>query len=138
MVLLLHPGGSWILDLHNCLGLCLLGGLWLIIVFQPLIKLFELVTCLRYIRSPEESLLQLDRDVLVLGEELVLASGCTSATLVHIAMLTLSAWGSWQGSCVIPDLDPSSWILEELTSPSLLCFFSFFSLNSIFLFAVYE
>ena len=103
MVLLLHPGGSWILDLHNCWGLCLLGGLWLIIVFQPLIKLFELVTCLRYIRSPEESLLQLDRDVLVLGEELVLASGCMSATLVHIAMLTLSAWGSWQGSCVIPD-----------------------------------
>merc|ERR1712112_489126 len=45
------------------------------------------------------------------SDDLVSASGCTSATLECVAMLTLSAWGSGQESCVVPDLDPSSWIL---------------------------
>ena len=49
----------------------------LIIVFQPLTKLFELVTRLGYIWSPEEPLLQLVRYVPVLGEELLtLHSDC--------------------------------------------------------------
>jgi len=34
-------------------------------------------------------------------------------------MVTLSAWGSGQESCVVPDLDPSSWILDENFGSSL-------------------
>ena len=52
----------------------------LIIVFQPLTKLFELVTRLGYIWSPEEPLLQLVRYVPVLGEELVSLHPCVTVT----------------------------------------------------------